>query len=80
MLTSGKKSFFGIAKFTGHSSDLWTGSHSSQYIAYASAKSYDLDHCGGMGASMMSWQDAISQGIALNEAKCAQYGLSCGRW
>lgn len=75
-----EKSFFGIAKFAGTSSDLWSGSHSSQYAAYAKSKGYDTTHCGGMGAAIMSWQDAISQGIALDEAKCSQYGLSCGRW
>lgn len=75
-----EKSFFGVAKFQGQYNDLWTGSHYSQYVAYAKSKGYDLDHCGGMGSAPMSWQDAISQGIALDEAKCAQYGLSCGRW
>jgi len=75
-----EKSFFGIAKFAGTSNDLWSGSHSSQYAAYAKSKGYDTAHCGGMGAAIMSWQDAISQGLALDEAKCAQYGLSCGRW
>lgn len=75
-----EKSFFGVAKFQGQYSDLWTGSHYSQYVAYAKSKGYDLDHCGGMGSAPMSWQDAISQGIALDEAKCAQYRLSCGRW
>lgn len=75
-----EKSFFGIAKFAGTSNDLWSGSHSSQYAAYAKSKGYDTAHCGGMGAAMMSWEEAISRGIALDEAKCAQYGLSCGRW
>lgn len=75
-----EKSFFGIAKFAGTSNDLWSGSHSSQYAAYAKSKGYDTTHCGGMGAAMMSWEEAVSQGIALDEAKCAQYGLSCGRW
>ncbi len=75
-----EKSFFGVAKFTGTSNDLWAGSHGNQYVAYADSKGYDMVHCGGMGAAIMSWQDAISQGLALDEAKCAQYGLSCGRW
>lgn len=75
-----EKSFFGIAKFAGTSNDLWSGSHSGQYAAYAKTKGYDTAHCGGMGAAMMSWEEAISRGIALDEAKCAQYGLSCGRW
>ncbi len=75
-----EKSFFGIAKFAGTSNDLWSGSHSSQYAAYAKSKGYDTAHCGGMGAAIMSWQDAISQGLALDEAKCAQHSLSCGRW
>jgi len=75
-----EKSFFGVAKFTGTSNDLWAGSHGDQYVAYANSKGYDTAHCGGMGAAAMSWQDAISRGIALDEAKCTQYGLSCGRW
>ena len=75
-----EKSFFGIAKFADTSNDLWSGSHSGQYAAYAKTKGYDTAHCGGMGAAMMSWEEAISRGIALDEAKCAQYGLSCGRW
>lgn len=75
-----EKSFFGIAKFADTSNDLWSGSHSGQYAAYAKSKGYDTAHCGGMGAAMMSWEEAISRGIALDEAKCAQYGLSCGRW
>lgn len=75
-----EKSFFGVAKFAGTSNDLWSGSHSSQYTAYAKSKGYDTTHCGGMGAAMMSWEEAVSQGIALDEAKCSQYGLSCGRW
>lgn len=75
-----EKSFFGIAKFAGTSNDLWSGSHSSQYAAYAKSKGYDTTHCGGMGAAMMSWEEAVSQGIALDEVKCSQYGLSCGRW
>lgn len=75
-----EKSFFGIAKFAGTSNDLWSGSHSGQYAAYAKSKGYDTAHCGGMGAAMMSWEEAVSQGIALDEAKCSQYGLSCGRW
>ncbi len=75
-----EKSFFGVARFTGTSNDLWAGSHGSQYVAYANSKGYDTTHCGGMGAAIMSWQDAISRGIALDEAKCTQYGLSCGRW
>ncbi len=75
-----EKSFFGIAKFAGTSNDLWSGSHSSQYATYAKSKGYDTAHCGGMGAAMMSWEEAVSQGIALDEAKCSQYGLNCGRW
>lgn len=75
-----EKSFFGVAKFQGTITDLWAA-HYPQYMAYAKSKGYDaMEHCFGMGSAPMSWQDAISQGIALDEAKCAQYGLSCGRW
>lgn len=75
-----EKTFFGVAKFQGTITDLWAA-HYPQYMAYAKSKGYDaMEHCFGMGSAPMSWQDAISQGIALDETKCVQYGLSCGRW
>ena len=38
--------------------------------------------CGGMGdtAREWTWQETINKGFALDEAKCKQWGLSCGRW
>lgn len=72
-----EKQFFGITKFTGSSADLITAVM-PQYIAYAKARGYPYG--GGMGAISITWEDAIQNGTALDEAKCTQYGLSCGRW
>lgn len=76
-VASGTKSFFGVTKFTGSTDDLrlavW-----SQYVTYVETNGYTLD-CGGLGASQMTWDEAVAQGIALDEAKCAEYGLSCDR-
>lgn len=72
-----EKQFFGVTKFTGPSADLYTAVM-PQYIAYAEAHSYP--HDGGMGAMGLTWEDAIRDGTALDETKCAQYELSCGRW
>ncbi len=68
-----EKQFFGITKFTGSSADLITAVM-PQYISYA--KAHDYPYGGGMGAISITWEDAIQNGTALNEAKCTQYGLS----
>lgn len=73
-----EKSFFAVVRFSGSSADLF-GATISKATEYAKTKGYSTE-CWGAGAGQMSWQDAINQGIALDEAKCAQYGLSCGRW
>lgn len=72
-----EKQFFGVTKFTGSSADLYIAVI-PQYVAYAEAHGYP--HDGGMGAISLTWEDAIRNGTALDETKCAQYGLSCGRW
>ncbi len=75
-----EKSFFGVAKFQGTITDLWAA-HYPQYMAYAKSKGYDaMEHCFGMGSAPITWEAVVSAGLALDEAKCAQYGLSCGRW
>lgn len=72
-----QKQFFGVAKFTGSTADLDLAVM-PQYIAYAEAHGYPYG--GGMDAMGLTWEDAVRNGTALDEAKCAQYGLSCGRW
>lgn len=72
------KNFFGVTKFTGVGNDLYTATY-PQYLAYMNERGY-IQECGGMGSAPMTWEDAIAQGIALDEAKCVKYGLSCGRW
>ena len=75
-----RKAFLGVAKFTGSGADLINVTASKAW-EYAKSKGYNTTECwGGMGTAPMTWQDAINMGIALDEAKCAQYGLSCGRW
>ncbi len=73
-----EKRFFGVTKFTGSTADLYIAVM-PQYIEYAKAHGYPTDG-GGMGAIGLTWDDAVRDGIALDEAKCAQYRLSCGRW
>lgn len=75
----GTKSIFGLAKFeTGM--DLF-GITYQRYYNFVKANGYSVE-CGGIGAGAgdTTWGDMVSLGIALDEAKCAQYGLSCGRW
>lgn len=75
-----EKSFFGIAKFTGKGDDLWNATMGQQYFNYANSKGYNVKDCLGMGSAPVTWEAVVSAGLALDEAKCAQYGLSCGRW
>lgn len=75
-----EKSFFGIAKFTGQGDDLWNATMGKQYMNYASSKGYNTMDCLGMGSAPITWEAVVNAGLALDEAKCAQYGLSCGRW
>ena len=74
----GQHTFFAVARFTGMSSDL-DKAVMPQYQAYIAEHGYS-NQCGGMGAIPMTWDQAVARGIALDEAKCATYGLSCGRW
>lgn len=75
-----EKSFFGVAKFTGQGDDLWNATMGKQYMNYASSKGYNTMDCLGMGSAPITWEAVVNAGLALDEAKCAQYGLSCGRW
>ena len=75
-----ERSFFGIAKFTGQGDDLWSATLGQQYMNYANSKGYNTMDCLGMGSAPTTWEAVINAGLALDEAKCAQYGLSCGRW
>ncbi len=75
-----EKSFFGVAKFTGQGDDLWNATMGRQYMNYASSKGYNTMDCLGMGSAPITWEAVVSAGLALDEAKCAQYSLSCGRW
>lgn len=75
-----EKSFFGIARFTGQGDDLWSATLGQQYMNYANSKGYNTMDCLGMGSAPTTWEAVVSVGLALDEAKCAQYGLSCGRW
>lgn len=75
-----EKSFFGVAKFTGQGDDLWTATMGKQYMNYANSKGYNTMDCLGMGSAPTTWEAVVNAGLALDEAKCAQYGLSCGRW
>lgn len=75
-----EKSFFGVAKFTGQGDDLWNATMGKQYMNYANSKGYNTMDCLGMGSAPITWEAVVSAGLALDEAKCDQYGLSCGRW
>lgn len=69
--------FLSVVRFNGSSSsaDEATVKRAQNY---ASNNGYIL--CGGMGASYITWDQAVQRGIALDEVKCNQHGLSCGRW
>ncbi len=71
-------SFLGIAKYRNGYSDLWDATR-AQYDQYIKTHGYNLE-CGGLGFANMTWEEVVARGIALDEAKCASYGLSCGRW
>lgn len=85
--------FYQIGNFTGrgggvvpHVTPTRTQSNYVQADNYAKARNYVSFHqgwgCGGMGdiERDWTWQETIDKGFALDEAKCAAWGLSCGRW
>lgn len=49
---------------------------------YAVSHNYAMWPWGGAGCqpTTWTWEGAVSSGLALDEAKCAAWGLSCGRW
>ena len=71
-------SFFAVAKYKHGYADLWDATY-PQYQKYIAENGFSQE-CGGLGFAYMSWEETVAQGLALDEAKCAQYGLSCGRW
>ncbi len=73
-----EKSYFAVVKFSG-GGELFKATW-PKYLEYAQAKGYNTYECLGMGSSPSTWETVVSEGLALDEAKCAQYGLSCGRW
>lgn len=79
----GRQTFVTVVKYNGTVLDL-LNAQSDQSIAYARKMGYPEGSwmCGGAGGieTAGTWEDAQANGVALDEAKCAQYGLSCGRW
>lgn len=87
------RTFYQIGNFTGsggsnvpHAEPTRTLSTYAQADNYAAANGLISFHdgwgCGGMGDIIRdwTWQEMIDKGFALDEAKCATWGLSCGRW
>lgn len=79
----GRYTFVTVVKYNGTILDL-LNAQSDQSTAYARKMGYPEGSwmCGGAGSieTAGTWEDAQANGVALDEAKCAEYGLSCGRW
>lgn len=73
-----EKSFFAVVKFSG-GGELFRAT-CPKYLEYAKSKGYNTYECLGMGSAPTTWEAVVEAGLALDEAKCQQYGLSCGRW
>ena len=71
-----EKYFFGIERFAGYTPSC--GTISSQVFEYAQRMGYVSGN--GCGAAPLTWESAVANGIAVDEAVCARFGLSCGRW
>ena len=71
-----EKYFFGIERFAGYTPSC--GTISSQVFEYAQRMGYVSGN--GCGATPLTWESAVANGIAVDEAVCARFGLSCGRW
>lgn len=71
------KYFIGIEKFDGSSC---CGLPDAIPKAEQYAKAHGYVTGDGVGCIPVTWGDVVSQGKALDESKCAQYGLDCGRW
>lgn len=85
------KTFYHIGYFNGmgggnypHVSPISGDNMYEKARKYASANGLEavIISCGGAGDSWRSWtwQETIDRGFALDEDKCATWGLSCGRW
>lgn len=79
----GRHTFVTVVKYKGTDIDL-RNAELAQARAYRDKVGYPKfsEMCGGIGAveEAATWEDAVQNGLALDEAKCKQYGLSCGRW
>lgn len=73
-----EKSFFAVVKFSG-GGELFRATW-PKYLEYAKSKGYNTYECLGAGSAPTTWEAVVEAGLALDEAKCQQYGLSCGRW
>ncbi len=71
-----EKYFFGIERFAGYTPSCET--ISSQVFEYAQRMGYVSGQ--GCGAAPLTWESAVANGTAVDEAVCARFGLSCGRW
>ena len=71
-----EKYFFGIERFAGYTPSC--GTIYSQVLEYAQRMGYVSGH--GCGAVPLTWESAVANGTAVDEAVCARFGLSCGRW
>lgn len=71
-----EKYFFGIERFAGYTPSC--GAISSQVSEYAQRMGYVSGN--GCGAAPLTWESAVANGTAVDEAVCARFGLSCGRW
>ena len=71
-----EKYFFGIERFAGYTPSCET--ISSQVFEYAQRMGYVSGN--GCGAAPLTWESAVANGTAVDEAVCARFGLSCGRW
>ena len=71
-----EKYFFGIERFAGYTPSC--GTISSQVFEYAQKMGYVSGQ--GCGAAPLTWESAVANGTAVDEAVCARFGLSCGRW
>lgn len=79
----GRHTFVTVVKYKGTILDL-LNAQSDQSVAYARKMGYPEGSwmCGGVGGveTAGTWEEAQANGVALDETKCKQYGLSCGRW
>lgn len=79
----GRHTFVTVVKYKGTILDL-LNAQDVQVKAYRDKMGYPngSEMCGGIGGveTAGTWEEAQANGVALDETKCKQYGLSCGRW